>query len=285
MRRIDLFLLLAITGLTGCSRQLPPGQVAAWQPGQPMAGAPLTLYYDPAAPGAILAAEAGLTAELLIVCAPQLPVRAELPMTIKNGVWRARHLLPAEGQFFLLRFYSGEKEDNNGGRYWESIIYGREMRPARGAHLQKSLLLQQGGIEGFSWRQEPGEAETELEAELAIYPDNLEAKTALWDLLLRRYPLASTRTRVRNELRQVYENAGGDEEILAALLPFFFRTGQEYIARQIVAESVALLPRGPVAAAARRWEIGQENDAIKKASLIEAYNAEFPQRALPAQQL
>lgn len=97
MRRIDLFLLLAITGLTGCSRQLPPGQVAAWQPGQPMAGAPLTLYYDPAAPGAILAAEAGLTAELLIVCAPQLPVRAELPMTIKNGVWRARHLLPAEG--------------------------------------------------------------------------------------------------------------------------------------------------------------------------------------------
>jgi hypothetical protein len=216
---------------------------------------------------------------MLIMRTSEPPIRTELPMAQKDGVWRTRHLLPAEGQFFLLRFAANGKTDDNGGRCWEGILHGREMRPLRGAHLQKSLLLQQGGAGGFPFRQSLSEAETELEAELALYPDNLEAKTALWDLLLRRSPLASTKERVRNELRQIYENAGGDEETLAALLPFFFRTGQEYAARQIIAESVALLPRGPVAAAARRREIEREQDPIKKASMIEAYNKEFTQRA------
>ncbi len=281
MRRIGVLLLLVTAGLTGCSRQMPPRQVAAWLPGQPQAGGEITLFYDPAAPGAVLAGEPGLTAELLIAHSSGPPLRAGVPMAQKAGIWQVRHLLPDDGQFFLLRFCSGEKRDDNGGRCWESILAGREMRPVKGGHLQKSLLLQRGGMEGFSWRQDLGEAETELEAELALYPDNLEAKTALWDLLLRRSPFESTRIRVRNELRQVYENAGGDEEILAAILPFFFRTGQEYVARQIIAESVALLAHGPVAAAARRWEIEHEQDPIKKASLIEAYKQEFRQTYPP----
>ena len=279
MRRIGALLLLVIAGLSGCSRQMPPGQVAAWLPDRPQAGGEITLFYNPAAPGAVLVNETGLTAEMLIMRTSEPPIRTELPMAQKDGVWRTRHLLPAEGQFFLLRFAANGKTDDNGGRCWEGILHGREMRPLRGAHLQKSLLLQQGGAGGFPFRQSLSEAETELEAELALYPDNLEAKTALWDLLLRRSPLASTKERVRNELRQIYENAGGDEETLAALLPFFFRTGQEYAARQIIAESVALLPRGPVAAAARRREIEREQDPIKKASMIEAYNKEFTQRA------
>ncbi|HOC25601.1 MAG TPA: hypothetical protein PKJ13_09835 [bacterium] len=279
MRRIGVLLLLVIAGLSGCSRQMPPGQVAAWLPDRPQAGGEITLFYNPAAPGAVLVNETGLTAEMLIMRTSEPPIRTELPMAQKDGVWRTRHLLPAEGQFFLLRFAANGKTDDNGGRCWEGILHGREMRPLRGAHLQKSLLLQQGGAGGFPFRQSLSEAETELEAELALYPDNLEAKTALWDLLLRRSPLASTKERVRNELRQIYENAGGDEETLAALLPFFFRTGQEYAARQIIAESVALLPRGPVAAAARRREIEREQDPIKKASMIEAYNKEFTQRA------
>ncbi len=280
MRRIGVLLLLVIAGLSGCSRQMPPGQVAAWLPDRPQAGGEITLFYNPAAPGAVLVNETGLTAEMLIMRTSEPPIRTELPMAQKDGVWRTRHLLPAEGQFFLLRFAANGKTDDNGGRCWEGILHGREMRPLRGAHLQKSLLLQQGGAGGFPFRQSLSEAETELEAELALYPDNLEAKTALWDLLLRRSPLASTKERVRNELRQIYENAGGDEETLAALLPFFFRTGQEYAARQIIAESVALLPRGPVAAAARRREIEREQDPIKKASMIEAYNKEFTQRAV-----
>ncbi len=279
MRRIGVLLLLVIAGLSGCSRQMPPGQVAAWLPDRPQAGGEITLFYNPAAPGAVLVNGTGLTAEMLIMRTSEPPIRTELPMAQKDGVWRTRHLLPAEGQFFLLRFAANGKTDDNGGRCWEGILHGREMRPLRGAHLQKSLLLQQGGAGGFPFRQSLSEAETELEAELALYPDNLEAKTALWDLLLRRSPLASTKERVRNELRQIYENAGGDEETLAALLPFFFRTGQEYAARQIIAESVALLPRGPVAAAARRREIEREQDPIKKASMIEAYNKEFTQRA------
>ncbi len=279
MRRIGALLLLVIAGLSGCSRQMPPGRVAAWLPDQPQAGGEITLFYNPAVPGAVLVNETGLTAEMLIMRTSEPPIRTELPMAQKDGVWRTRHLLPAEGQFFLLRFAANGKTDDNGGRCWEGILHGREMRPLRGAHLQKSLLLQQGGAGGFPFRQSLSEAETELEAELALYPDNLEAKTALWDLLLRRSPLASTKERVRNELRQIYENAGGDEETLAALLPFFFRTGQEYAARQIIAESVALLPRGPVAAAARRREIEREQDPIKKASMIEAYNKEFTQRA------
>ena len=279
MRRIGVLLLLVIAGLSGCSRQMPPGQVAAWLPDRPQAGGEITLFYNPAAPGAVLVNGTGLTAEMLIMRTSEPPIRTELPMAQKDGVWRTRHLLPAEGQFFLLRFAANGKTDDNGGRCWEGILHGREMRPLRGAHLQKSLLLQQGGAGGFPFRQSLSEAETELEAELALYPDNLEAKSALWDLLLRRSPLASTKERVRNELRQIYENAGGDEETLAALLPFFFRTGQEYAARQIIAESVALLPRGPVAAAARRREIEREQDPIKKASMIEAYNKEFTQRA------
>ena len=280
MRRIGVLLLLVIAGLSGCSRQMPPGQVAAWLPDRPQAGGEITLFYNPAAPGAVLVNETGLTAEMLIMRTSEPPILTELPMTQKDGVWRTRHLLPAEGQFFLLRFAANGKTDDNSGRCWEGILHGREMRPLRGAHLQKSLLLQQGGAGGFPFRQSLSEAETELEAELALYPDNLEAKTALWDLLLRRSPLASTKERVRNELRQIYENAGGDEETLAALLPFFFRTGQEYAARQIIAESVTLLPRGPVAAAARRREIEREQDPIKKASMIEAYNKEFPQQGL-----
>lgn len=281
MRRLGtLLLLLIIAGQMDCSRRMPPGQVAAWLPSEPQAGSRLTLFYDSSAPGALLADASDITAELLILRAPLPPISAGLPMAKKSGVWRVRLQLPAEGQCFLLRFVGGGKRDDNGGRCWESILYGREMRPVRGAHLQKSLLLQQGGSAGFPFRQALNEAETELEAELALYPDNLEAKTALWDLLLRRSPLESTKERVRNEIRQIYENAGGDEEILAALLPFFFRTGQEYAARQIIAESVALLPRGPVAAAARRWEIEQEQDPIKKASLIEAFHKDFPQQSL-----
>ncbi|HOT97745.1 MAG TPA: hypothetical protein PLN61_02290 [bacterium] len=268
--------------LIHCAPQLPPDQVAAWKPQRPLAGAEITLYYNPGAVHAVLKNPAAVTAELLQMRGdqqPPLPLR--LAMARKGSLWQVHTLLQPEARMLLLRF-TAERTDDNRGESWLSLVFSDDGRPVIGAHLEKALLLQQGGVAGYPCRKDLHEAETELEAELTVWPQNIAARTALWDLLLRQYPVASTTTRVRNELRQVYESAGGDEEILAALLPFFYRTGQAYIAREIITESVALLPHGSVAAAARRWEISQEADPVKKAAMIAAFQHDFP-RALPPQ--
>jgi hypothetical protein len=275
-----LFSLFALSGvLLSCTPKIAPERVAAWRPEKPLPGSELTLYYNPSAPQALLKNSPGVTAEVLELRGDPAPVKTRIRMHKKGKIWQGRLALQPDSRMLLIRF-AAEETDDNQGAYWESLVFSADGRPVSGAHLQKAMLLQKGLISGFAYRTDLREAVTELEAELTIYPLNLAAKTALWDLLLRQYPVESTKERVRNELRQIYENAGGDEETLAALLPFFFRTGQAYAANQIIEESVALLPRGPVAAAARRWQIEQENDPQKKASMIEAYHRDFARQVL-----
>lgn len=272
--------LLLATLLAGCAPQMPPDQVAAWQPERPLAGAELTIWYNPGAAAAVLKNPVAITAELLQLRGDQAPLPTPLAMTRKGGRWQAHTVLLPGARLLLLRFAAGMIDDHQGA-HWESLVYSADGRPVPGAHLEKALLLQRGEVAGYRLHKNLREAETELEAELTVWPQNIAARTALWDLLLHQYPVPSTTTRVRNELRQAFENAAGDEEILAALLPFFFRTGQAYAAREIIAESVALLPRGPVAVAARRWEISQQADPIKKAAMIAAFEHDFPGQAPP----
>jgi hypothetical protein len=269
-----------LTLLAACSPEMGPDQVLIWRPEKAQAGTDITILYNPASPGAALREPQKLTARVLVLSSGQRPQTMEKLMEPKGKIWHAQIAVPPDAQMLLAILIDGGRHDDNRGRGWENFLYGMDERPVSGAHLQKSLLLQRGGTAGFPYRRNLREAETELEAELTLHPQNLQAKTALWDLLLRQYPAGSIQERVRKELRQTYEEAAGDEETLAALLPFFVRTGQEYIARQIIEESVALLPRGPVAAAARRLEIGRESDPIKKAALVAAFAKDFPGQTL-----
>jgi len=266
--------------LLNCSREMPLDQAAAWKPEQPLAGGELTLYYNPDATAALLKNAGAMTAELLQFCGGRTPRVDRLAMVQKRGLWQARFVLQPDARLLLLRFVA-DRTDDQQGRNWESLVYSSDGRPVPGAHLEKSLLLQRGEAAGFAVAKDLRAAETELEAELTVWPKNIPARTTLWDLLLHQHPGESTAARVRSELRQAYDEAGGDEETLAALLPFFFRTGQAYAARQIIEDSVALLPRGPVAAAAREWEISQQSDPIKKAAMIAAFQHDFPGAAPP----
>ena len=259
-----------------CSPKMSPDQVLVWQPEKPQPGMPAALLYNPASPQAALPSPAQLNARIQILRPNSPPQVIETALEPKGKIWRARFEVPADAQMVLAVLTAAGKSDDRQGQSWESLLYSRDGRTVQGAHLQKSRLLRHGAAAGFPYRTNLREAETELTAELTLYPGNLEARTELWDLLLTAYPAGAMQGRVRTELRQMYENAAGDEEILAALLPFFFRTGQEYIARQIIEESVALLPRGPVARAARRIAIDREDDPQKKAALIAAFVKDFP---------
>lgn len=268
---IPLLLLWA-----ACAPKMSPDQVLIWQPDKPQPGMPAALLYNPASTESALPAPTQLTARIQFLRsgAPPQIIAAALEPT--GDLWRVRLHIPADALMLLAVLTTAGKSDDRQGQSWESLLYSRDGRAVQGAHLQKSRLLRQGADSGFPYRINLREAETELTAELTLYPGNLEARTELWDLLLTAYPEGAMQGRVQAELRQMYENAAGDEEILAALLPFFFRTGQEYIARQIIEESVRLLPRGPVARAARRIAFDREADPQKKAALIAAFLKDFP---------
>lgn len=280
MKSIRLAIVILLLLSISCSEKMPRGETVRWLPDKPLAGQEVILLYNPDGAEAVLTSPVHLYGRILMLADNAGSEVLNLPMHKDNNLWQTRFTIAKDVRMFLLHFEDRGKLDDRRGLNWEGFVYGSDERPVAGAHLCKSQLLQNGGRGGFSYRQDLHQAEIELEAELALYPSSLAAKTALWELLLRAHPGSAALERVRNELRQTYEAAAGDEEILAALLPFFFKTGQEYIARQIIAESVHLLPRGPVARAARRLDIERETDPVKKAALQEAFERDFAKETI-----
>ncbi|WP_275825908.1 redoxin family protein [Paraflavitalea sp. CAU 1676] len=144
-------------------------------PLQPERGTTVTITYDPAKAGATI--PAGAKAVTLVFSYSNLyDVAYRVPMQQQGAVWTTSFKLARYATFATFYLQSGEAIDKPAAdRHYELAVYDGQ-RTVRDGHLYKgySLSAQMGKAPNLSERQA-----AQYKEELALYPDNYEAKLRL----------------------------------------------------------------------------------------------------------
>ncbi len=144
-------------------------------PQQPERGATVTITYDPKAPGATIPADAQAVT-LVFTYSNLYDVAYRVPMDRQEGKWTTSFKLARYATFAAFHLQSGEAIDRPApNKLYEVAVYDGK-QPVRDGLLYKgySLSAQMGRSPELAAKQ----AE-QYRAELALYPDNYEAKLRL----------------------------------------------------------------------------------------------------------
>ncbi|MGC8897707.1 MAG: redoxin domain-containing protein [Bacteroidota bacterium] len=278
MKRKAPFFVLASLIFALCVRA-QENQVATVSPARPKIGDEIAVTYNPKARAATLREAKEISLEALVMREMDLPTLIETPMRKEGKIWRASFkLTDVKARLILLRFVSDDRKDDNGENVWDILVHGTDGKPLKGAHLQRASFLRQGSFLEFKHQKDIAAAKTEVAKERELYPDNWQATTLLWNIMLRENPSDETKAKIKEELAKLYESQKDDEEVVSSLLYWFEQTGQKDKADEIRKAAIAANPKGKIAESARRSEIYAEKDAAKKVELLEKFLVDFPQK-------
>jgi len=246
-------------------------------PAKPKSGDQLMLRYNSASRSATLRDARGITGEVMLVSAAGLPVLVEVPLKHEGNFWSGSFSLPDKDiALLLIRFTSGENTDDNGANVWDAMVYGTDGTPVRNAHLLRSSILRGRSVMEFKHSKDPEAAKKEIAAEEEAYPDNLEATTTRWGMMMRETPGDATLSKIKQELESIYASKKNDEGSVSSLLYWFETTGQKQRADEIRAAAIAANPRGKIAYADAQRQTYTEQDSRKRCVLLQKLNADFP---------
>jgi thiol-disulfide isomerase/thioredoxin len=258
----------------------PPvhAQVAAFTPSVLSVGSEVQISYDAGAPGAALSNVSAVTAEILIMREQQPPLLREIALTASGQVWKGVWTVDdPKSLLFMVRFASGARIDDNGEKCWILIVHGADGKPVKGAALSLAVVQMTGEQFEFKHPRNLTEAMKMAGRELSAYPDNWKAEIFRYRLMLRQKPGEETMNEVKGDLARLYEANRGNEEAVAAMLPFFEQTGQKDLAGKIRADALASSPRGMITQSARAAEMMSTREPAKRVQLVEAFINDFPQ--------
>jgi thiol-disulfide isomerase/thioredoxin len=144
-------------------------------PQYPERGSTVTITYDPAKAGSSIPADAS-SVNLVFSYSNFYDIPYNVKLEKKGNVWTTSFVLARYATFATFYLQSGEAVDKPAaGRHYEVAVY-KGKAPVRDGHLYKgySLSAQMGRSPELAAKQ----AE-QFEEELALYPDNYEAKVRL----------------------------------------------------------------------------------------------------------
>jgi len=247
-------------------------------PQKPAVGETITLTYDASHRGAILKKSESMIAEVMVVGEDEDATVLEPLMKRSGDLWSATFALKqAKAQILFFRFRSGDLLDDNGENTWRVLVYGKDGRPVRGAHIASATAHQYPNLRGFKTQKNTEAAAADLDAELVLYPDNWRAQLTRWQFMGRSATSDEGKARIAKELDGLVAVHKNDEKALADILAWYERIGQKEKADAIRAPILKEHPKGKVAEAAMQNLIYQERNPAKRVELIERFLKEFPQ--------
>ena len=113
-----------------------------------------------------------------------------LDMEYKEDQWQAYYTLTDTSVKMLLFSFQAkdslglrnqELTDDNGGEYWDALVYDQDGAPIRGAHQARALSYT--GMGGSRKKNLP-QAFTEIKNELSVFPDNMPARSLMYSIVL-----------------------------------------------------------------------------------------------------
>lgn len=158
-------------------------------------------------PGARFKNPAGLKAFIYVFNDNRaLPNAIEVPLTYnaKEKVCTGSYLVPGEAVFGMIKIYASdgfsEIFDNNKSDYWDFIVVDSAGKAVRGANLKAGVSYMGSLPEHCRRRADFRKAIEYLEAEIKLYPDNIQAQIGLASL---KFDLRkSTREEFETELKK-----------------------------------------------------------------------------------
>lgn len=275
-----LFLMVALFLLfLACPAAAAQEEVAKIQPRNPKIGDEIVITYDQNAKAANLRDVRQITAEVLLAKENDSPVLLELPMKKSAKIWKCSFRLSDDKtRFLLFRFVSGELIDDNGENAWNTLVFGSNGRPLKGAHMQRAIGRQYGSVIDFKIAKDTEGAKADFIRERELYPGNWRAAFRWWSVLMRERPGDETKAEIKEDLENVYKLQKNNGEAVASLLYWFPQVGAKERADQIKKEAIAADPKGPVAMMERRREVFSEKDPKKSLELLDKFQADFPQK-------
>jgi thiol-disulfide isomerase/thioredoxin len=280
-KRVRLFLFSCLI-LTSAGRS----QVLNISPVAPKVGDQITVGYDEAAPSAAIAGSPSLVLEALVMRADDLPLLKEIMLKKEGSVWKGGFLLEDDrSRFLLFRVVAGDMKDDNSGKPWSVLVYGKDGNPLRDARVNKATCVAGFGMAEFRYEKDLPAATALLVEEHKDYPDNWRATTTQWMLMNRASPGEETRASIASALEGYVKTFRGNEEAIAGALTWLDQTGQKGKADSIRKAGVAANPKGKIAESVRQTEWGQERDPARRAILLERFMADFPPRGQTATSL
>ena len=276
MKKLGGPLFLAVLFLSSAASQEP---LAILAPRKPKVGDQIAITYNVAAKSAILRNVKVITAELMIMRDGESPVLHELPMKMSGKVWKCSLKLTDEkARLLLLRFTSGEMIDDCGENVWDAMVYGRNGKPLKGAHYQRSTILMLGGFYELKRPKDLEGALAEIHEERQLYPDNWSVAPMRWSILMQQKPGEETKRVVKEELEKFYTAHKLNEDALQAALFWYEQTGQRERANEIRQQAMSSKPKGKVAEATLSREIYMERDPAKRLEKLDKFLRDFPQK-------
>jgi thiol-disulfide isomerase/thioredoxin len=247
-------------------------------PDKPKAGSEIVLTYNAASPAAQLKSATSMIAQTLIFRLKDLPLLVETPLKKEGSIWKGSFTLgEAEANYLIIQCKSDEKIDDNKGDGWDLLVYTNDGMAARGGHLNRSNAFQNGGFtDDFKHTKDLTSAAKEASLETELYPDNLEARFALWGIRMKVEDKETIKSSIRKELDEVYAKNTSQEAKIGAFVRWYNNLGDSATAKKIRDEAIAANPKGEYAQGQRVMAIQYELDPDKCAALLDEFQKEFP---------
>ncbi|HTY35896.1 MAG TPA: redoxin domain-containing protein [Bacteroidota bacterium] len=256
-------------------------QVATISPAKPKIGDELVLTYNAGAKNAILRDAKEISAEVLMMKpSGEMPQLVEMQMKHEGSVWKsAFKLTEQKARVLLVRFTSGDLKDDNSEHSWVTMVYGADGNALENAHGTMASLYRSGSFIDFKTTKDAELMKKEYALEKELYPKNYAAYFAPWSMMLRESPNDETKAKIKTELDALYAKAGSNGDVLAQIVTMYQQIGQKDRAEELQKAELAAHPKGKLAENTRLNEVFAEKDAVKRASLMEKFLADFPPEA------
>ena len=268
MKNIVIFLLLAVVHpVLSYTIKLPQFM--------PKIGEAIKISYPATGADSKLNNVKEITCEALVDLDKSDPLLIETPMNREGNVWNCFILLTdPKSRFVLLRFVSGDQKDDKGGNPDVWIVYGKDGKPVKGAHLSAGNFYLTGRFWDFKCPVDLDKAKKEFEAEKKSYPNSWQTAFGLWDVSLRQNPGA--KSKIKNDLLKFYPKHKDDEDAVSSVISLYERLGDSAKASGMRDETILKNPKGKIAQIRRSGEIKKEKDPAKRVGLIQNFLDEFP---------
>lgn len=252
-------------------------EVMTLTPSKPKIGDNITLTYDSDHPSATLKEAKEITAQVLVVRQENGGKVLEYPMTKSGSAWKATFTLDEKSaRLLLFRFFDGKNIDDNNKNVWNNLIYGKNGKPLRDAHYHRSFLYRFNSYRGFPHEKDLARAQKDIDGELKLYPGNIKAMGAKWDLEFQTNREPATMKTIKKQLDQQLKRNASNEENINRLLFWVERVYSKQVADSIRTIWSGKNPKGLIAESWLHGQIAAERDTFKRVELTEKYLSLFP---------
>ena len=275
---VRLFLLVVLVV------SLSPAQrpAVAIEPAVIHTGTLIDLTYDASGSGAVLAKDANIHAELLLVSGDRVPELVPVPMKRSGPTWKGTTAITDSSiVLFQVRFVGSVIDDNNGDT-WYRLVVDASGNPLRGANTALGNMRMYGSVPGFTVKRDPAGAVAAAKLDADRYLEDWRLHAVYWSLLLRARPTDDTRALIDRELHLFWRKNSSNEEAAADLVWWFDRIGKKEEGDSLRSNILKSMPKGLLAKRVLRNQIEQERDPSKRAEAIVSFQKAF--RAKPSEE-